>query len=215
MEPSTLKSSSLSRARGARVAGNLLPGDSAPVVPIHPEVSWTCTLALVSLKQQQQQQQASDSSVPTPSCCVTFVARWTLAGSPSQELPSVGEGDDCVLLGGMSSSRSPRPLPRFHTTQLHGDRRRQGHGEGPEAPSPQEIGTQHFFLDDESVPELGGSRLDRLPAVSGPQERVPQRIVEQIVDSAPVVQLLHAPEPQLVDSVMEVRKILDNLLPYV
>ena len=49
---------------------------------------------------------------------------------------------------------------------------------------------------------------------SGPQERVPRRIVEQIVDSAPVVPLLHAPEPQLVDSVMEVRKIL-NLLPHV
>ena len=77
---------------------------------------------------EQQQQQASDSSVPTPFCCVTFVARWTLAGSPGLELPSVGEGDDCVLLGGMSSSRSPTPLPRTRTTQLHGDRRWQGPG---------------------------------------------------------------------------------------
>ena len=41
---------------------------------------------------------------------------------------------------------------------------------------------------------------------------MPRRIVEQIVDSAPVVPFLHAPEPQLVDSVVEVRKILDNLL---
>ena len=64
----------------------------------------------------------------------------------------------------------------------------------------------------DSVPELGGSRPDRLLGVR-PQERVPRRIVEQIVDSAPVRPLLHDPEPQLVDSVVEVRKILDNLLP--
>ena len=55
-------------------------------------------------------------------------------------------------------------------------------------------------------------RPDRLSGVR-PQERVPRRIVEQIVDSAPVLPLLHDPEPQLVDSVVEVRKILDNLLP--
>ena len=87
------------------------------------------------------------------------------------------------------------------------------HGEGPEAPTPQEPGTRYYCLDDnDSVPELGGSRLDRLSGVR-PQERVPRRIVEQIVDSAPVLPLLHDPEPQLVDSVEEVRKILDNLLP--
>ena len=64
-----------------------------------------------------------------------------------------------------------------------------------------------------SVPELGGSRLDRLPAVSGPEERVPRRIVEQIVDIVPVVQLLHVPVPQPVDSVVEVLKILDKSFP--
>ena len=86
------------------------------------------------------------------------------------------------------------------------------HGRVLEEPtSSQEPGTQHFVLDDDGVP-LGGSRPDRLPAVSGPQERGPRRIVEQKVHSAPVVPLLHAPEPQLVDSVVEVRKILDNLL---
>ena len=37
--------------------------------------------------------------------------------------------------------------------------------------------------------------------------------VEQIVDSAPVVSLLHAPEPLLVDSLGEVLKILDKLVP--
>ena len=58
------------------------------------------------------------------------------------------------------------------------------------------------------MPELGGTRPDRLSAVSGPQERVPRRIVEQIVDSAPVVPLLHDPDPvlQMVDSVEEVRR---------
>ena len=58
--------------------------------------------------------------------------KWTPAGSPVQELLSVGEGDDCVLLGGMSRSRSPRPLPRTPTTQLHGDRLWQGPGGGNE-----------------------------------------------------------------------------------
>ena len=87
------------------------------------------------------------------------------------------------------------------------------HGHVPEAPTPSEPGTRYFSLDDnDSVPELGGSRPDRLVDVR-PQERVPRRIVEQIGDSAPVLPLLHDPEPQLVDSVVEVRKILDNLLP--
>ena len=85
------------------------------------------------------------------------------------------------------------------------------HGRVPEAPTLQEPGTQHFFLDDDCVPELGGSRPDRLSDVR-PQERVPRRIVEQIVDSAPVLPLLHAPVPQTVDSVGEVLKILDKLV---
>ena len=91
--------------------------------------------------------------------------------------------------------------------------REEVHGRVPGEPTLQAAGVQHFFLYDDQPPAVIGTRLDRLPAVSGPQERVPWRIVEQIVDSAPVVPLLHAPEPQLVDSVVEVRKILDNLLP--
>ena len=44
------------------------------------------------------------------------------------------------------------------------------HGQVPEAPTPHEPGTQHFKLDDEdSVPELGGTRPDRLVDVR-PQE---------------------------------------------
>ena len=57
-----------------------------------------------------------------------------------------------------------------------------------------------------------GSRPDHLYEVR-PQERVPRHILEQIVDSAPVLPLLHAPVPQTVDSVGEVLKILDNLVP--
>ena len=62
--------------------------------------------------------------------------------------------------------------------------REEVHGQAPE--EPHAAGVQHFFLDDDEPPAVKGSRPDRLPAVSGPQERVPRRIVEQIV----VVQLL-------------------------
>ena len=92
--------------------------------------------------------------------------------------------------------------------------RGEAHGQVPEAPTPQEPSTRYCNLDDnDSVPELGETRPDRLSAVSRPQERVPRRIVEQIVDIVPVVQLLHVPEPQTVDSVVEVLKILDKSLP--
>ena len=37
--------------------------------------------------------------------------------------------------------------------------------------------------------------------------------MEQMVDAAPVVPVLHVPAPQMVDSVVEVLKILDNSLP--
>ena len=90
---------------------------------------------------------------------------------------------------------------------------RRVHGRVPEAPTPLEPGTRYYSLDDnDSVPELGGSRSDRLTGVRL-QERVPRRIVEQIVDSAPVLPLLHDPVPQTVDSVGEVLKILDKLVP--
>ena len=63
--------------------------------------------------------------------------------------------------------------------------REEVHGRVPEAPTPTSgtPDTQFFDLDDDSVPELGGSRPDRLADVR-PQERVPRRIVEQIVDFA-------------------------------
>ena len=87
------------------------------------------------------------------------------------------------------------------------------HGQVPEAPTPQEPGTRFHDLDDVSVPELGGSRLDRLPAVSGPQERVQRHTVEQMADGAPVLPMLEAPVPLMVEQLVEVLKILDNSLP--
>ena len=81
-------------------------------------------IALKSRPKQQQQQQQLASIPKSPLFFASPVVRWTLAGSP-RTLPSVGRGDDCVLLGDMSSSRSPRPLPCLLTTQLHRDRRRQ------------------------------------------------------------------------------------------
>ena len=85
-------------------------------------------------------------------------------------------------------------------------------GEDPEA-SPSPGGTVYYPMDVDDVPAARGSRPDRLSAVSGPQERVPRRIVEQIVDIVPVVPHLHVPAPQTVDSVVEVLKILDKSLP--
>ena len=57
------------------------------------------------------------------------------------------------------------------------------------------------------------SRPDRLLDVSGPQERVQRRIMEQIVDCVPVVPLLDAPVPQVVDQLVEVLRPLDTVVP--
>ena len=82
-------------------------------------------------------------------------------------------------------------------------------------PPPQAAGTVYYPMDVDDVPVARGSRPDRLSAVSGPQERVPRHIVEQIVDIVPVLSLLHVPVPQTVDSVVERLKILDKSLPAV
>ena len=78
-------------------------------------------------------------------------------------------------------------------------------------PTPQTAGVQHFSLDDDEPPAVKGTRPDGLPAVSGPQEQVPRRIVEQIVDIVPVVQLLNVPGTQ--DCGLSGVKILDKSLP--
>ena len=88
------------------------------------------------------------------------------------------------------------------------------HGQVPEALLPQEPGTQHFSLDDDdSVPELGGSRPDRIDTLSGPQERDLRRTVEQIVDAVPLVPLLDDPVPQMAEQLQDVMRFFDTLLP--
>ena len=62
------------------------------------------------------------------------------------------------------------------------------------------------------MPELGGSWPDQLFAVSGPQEEVPRHTVEQMADSAPVLPMLDAPVPLVVEQPVKVLKILDNSL---
>ena len=68
---------------------------------------------------------------------------------------------------------------RQKTARARGWERVALHGRVLEEPTSQEPGTQHFFLDDDCVLVLGGSRLDRVLGVSRPQERVPRRIVER------------------------------------
>ena len=86
-------------------------------------------------------------------------------------------------------------------------------GELPEALLPQEPGAQHSSLDDDdSVPELWGSRPDRLHEVR-PQERVQRHAVEQIGDSAPFLPSLDVPVPLVGEQLVEVYKLLDVAVP--
>ena len=79
-------------------------------------------------------------------------------------------------------------------------------------PPPQEPGSQHFLLDDDSVPELGGSRPDRLHEVR-PQEQVLRHTVEQTGDVAPGLPPLDVLVPQMVDKLEDVLKIVDLFVP--
>ena len=55
--------------------------------------------------------------------------------------------------------------------------------------------------------EPGGSRPDRL---SGPQQQVLRRTVQQIVDLVP---FLDHPAPQMVDQLQDIMRFFDTLLP--
>ena len=86
------------------------------------------------------------------------------------------------------------------------------HGEVPEALLAQEPGTQHFTLDDDdSVPELWGSRPDRFCEVR-PHERDQRRTVQQIVDIAPLP-TLDDPAPQMVEQLPGVLRFFRALSP--
>ena len=80
-------------------------------------------------------------------------------------------------------------------------------------PPPQAAGTVYYPMDVDDVPAARGSRPDRLLDVSGPQERVQRRTMEQIVDCVPVVPLLDVPVPQMVDQLVEVLRPVDTMVP--
>ena len=61
--------------------------------------------------------------------------------------------------------------------------------------------------------EPGGLRPTGLVEPRGPQERVPRHTVEQMADVAPMVQILDAPVPQMVDQLVDVLKLFDNSVP--
>ena len=58
--------------------------------------------------------------------------------------------------------------------------------------------------------EPGGLRPTGLVEPPGPQERVPRHTVEQMADVAPMVQILDAPVPQMVEHVVDVLKTFDR-----
>ena len=60
----------------------------------------------------------------------------------------------------------------------------------------------------DDVPAARGSRPDRLLDVSGPQERVQRRTMEQLVDSPPVVPSLDAPVPLKVEQLADVLSLI-------
>ena len=87
------------------------------------------------------------------------------------------------------------------------------HGEVPEALLLHEPGTQHFTLDDDdSVPELGGSRPDRLHEVR-PQEQVLRHTVDQIVVAVSALPTFDVPVPQTVDQLVGALLHLDTPIP--
>ena len=87
-----------------------------------------------------------------------------------------------------------------HHSALHGQKKgRVGEGDFElnsaakikKHPPPQAAGTVYHPMDVDDVPAARSSRPDRLLDVSGPQEQVQRRTVEQIDDAVPVVPLLH------------------------
>ena len=72
--------------------------------------------------------------------------------------------------------------------------------------------TAFFSLFDEED-AVWGTRPTSLVEPQGPQERVQGHVVEQMADSAPMVQILDVPVPQMVDHLVDVLKFLDTAIP--
>ena len=77
----------------------------------------------------------------------------------------------------------------------------------------QAAGTVYYPMDVDDVPAATGSRPDRLLDVSGPQERVQRRTMEQIGDSVPFLPSLDVPVPLMGEQLVEVYKLLDVMVP--
>ena len=71
-------------------------------------------------------------------------------------------------------------------------------------PTPQ---PELFSLFDE---EPRGSRPDRIPTLSGPQERVQRHTVDQIVDAVPGLPTLDTPVPQMAEQLQDVMRFFDT-----
>ena len=76
-----------------------------------------------------------------------------------------------------------------------------GHDPGPFSPTHTHQ-PELFSLHEE---EPGGTQPDRIPSLSGPQERDLRRTVQQIVDTVPLVPLLDDLAPQMVGQLLNSR----------
>ena len=80
------------------------------------------------------------------------------------------------------------------------------HGQVPEHPTPQAAGAQHFAMD-------AGEGVGEAPAAWRPapllEVLLQQRTAEQIVEPVPVVPLLHAFVPQMVEQLVDILALLD------
>ena len=100
---------------------------------------------------------------------------------------------------------SAPPPPPFHPTHPHTHTHHQ-------EPTPQAAGTEYFSLDVAVVPAAG--LRPGVLAEPWPQERVQRHTLELVVDfvcCSPLVQILDAPVPQLVEQLPDVHGFFDKL----
>ena len=103
-------------------------------------------------------------------------------------------------VGPVRSQKTARAGEWGARDELYGD------DPGP-LPTPQ---PELFSLYDEGP---GGSRPDRMPTLSGPQERVQRHTVDQIVDAVPGLPTLDAPVPLMVEQLVDVLRFVGALVP--
>ena len=99
------------------------------------------------------------------------------------------------------------------TDRTGGSVREALHGQDREEPTPQEPSTRYYDLDDDSVPELGGSLPDQLFAVLVRRSGYSGTHVEQINDTALGLPILDVPVPLMVEQPAEVLHFFDTFSP--